>query len=112
MTHFFGQIILIIALIFFVFYVFRVRSVLTDRIAYIACAVIGIILVIMPDFTSKIANLLGIGRGTDLLFYLFIIVALFYAAEVSSEVKRLKRQVTDLTRELALHNPTKGENKD
>jgi hypothetical protein len=108
MTIHWSQVLLIAALGLFMIYIFRARSVLTDRLVYLACAAIGIILVIDPDLATRIANLLGVGRGTDLLFYLFIIVSLFYSASMNAEIKRLKRQVTALVREQAIVHPREG----
>lgn len=108
MTIHWSQILLIGALALFILYIFRVRSVFTDRLIYLAFAIVGIGLVIDPNFATRMANLLGVGRGADLLFYLFIIVSLFYSAAMTSEVNRLKRQVTSLVRELALEKPIEG----
>ena len=58
-----GQIVLIIALILFIVYVYRLRSVLLERVIYLACALAGMVLVIAPELSTRIANLLGIGRG-------------------------------------------------
>ena len=112
MTIHWSQILLISALALFILYVFRARSVFTDRLVYLVCAAVGIVLVIDPDFATRIANLLGIGRGADLLFYLFIIVSLFYSAAMNSEIKRLKRQMTTLVREIAITHPEEGKNSD
>lgn len=35
----------------------------------LSVSALGIYLVIFPDFSTKLANLLGVGRGTDLLLY-------------------------------------------
>ncbi|HEX7434077.1 MAG TPA: DUF2304 domain-containing protein [Anaerolineaceae bacterium] len=107
-----SQILLISALALFILYIFRARSIFTDRLIYLACAATGIILVIDPDLATRIAHLLGVGRGTDLLFYLFIIVSLFYTAAMNSEIKRLKRQMTALVREIAITHPLEGKNTD
>ncbi len=107
-----SQIILIGALALFILYIFRIRTIFTDRIIYLIFAVIGIGLVIDPNFATRMANLLGVGRGTDLLFYLFIIVSLLYSAAMTSEVNRLKRQVTSLVREIALDKPIEGKSSD
>lgn len=104
-----SQFVLIAALAFYVLYIYRLRTVLTDRIAYLLLALFGIMLVIDPDLSTQIAHLLGIGRGADLVFYLFMIAGLFFSAAVISELKRLQRQVTLLVRQLAVQNPVQGE---
>lgn len=108
MTIQIGQIVLIIALILFIVYVYRLRSVLLERFIYLACALVGLVLVIAPDFSTRIANLLGIGRGADLLVYLFIIAGLFYAVSLRARIKRHEQMLTDLVRQMALQKPEQG----
>ncbi len=105
----FSQIILIAALILFVVYIYRLRTIFLDRIIYLLCALVGIFLVIDPPLTTEIANWLGIGRGADLLFYLFIIASLFYAVETRSRLRRMERQITRLVRQVAIDHPIQGE---
>ncbi len=105
------QLILIVALGLFALYVIALRTALTDRIIYFLLAVIGAILVINPEFSTRIANRIGIGRGTDLLLYLFIVTALFYSVGVTAEMKRLRRQLTTVIREIAIANPSEGARK-
>jgi hypothetical protein len=70
--------------------------------------VVGIALVIDPTASTQIANLLGIGRGADLLFYLFIIASLFYAVATRSRIRRMEKQITNLVRQNALDHPIEG----
>jgi hypothetical protein len=66
------------------------------------------LLVINPDLTSQIASRIGIGRGTDLLIYLFILASLFHAANVRAQLKHLQEQLTVLMRNQALQQPLFG----
>lgn len=104
-----SQILLILALILFIVYVYRLRSVLLERVIYLVCALVGVIFVIAPELSTKIANWLGIGRGADLLIYLFIIVGLFYAVSLRARIKRNEEQITSLVRRIALDAPLQGE---
>ncbi len=106
-----SQIVLIAALILFVVYIYRLRTVFLDRIIYLLCALVGIILVIDPPLTTQIANWLGIGRGADLLFYLFIIASLFYVVATRSRIRRLEQQITRLVQQNAIDHPIQDENK-
>lgn len=104
----FSQVVLIAALILFVIYIYRLRTDFLDRLVYLACAGIGMALVIDPQFSTQIANLLGIGRGADLLFYLFIIASLFYAVASRSRMRRMEKQITILVRQNAIDHPIEG----
>jgi small membrane protein len=99
-----SQILLILALFVFILYVFRLRTLFLDRLLLLVLTACGILLVINPDMASRIANLFGIGRGADLLLYLFVIAGLFFAVGISSENKRLQRQITELVRHIAISN--------
>jgi len=103
-----SQVLLIAALILFVIYIYRLRTDFLDRLVYMVCAVVGIVLVIDPMVSTQIANLLGIGRGADLLFYLFIIASLFYAVATRSRIRRMEKQITTLVRQNALDHPIEG----
>lgn len=108
MNNHIGQILLLIGLALFIFYVIKIRKLVFDRIIFIIGAVIGIFLVFFPNVSTVIANWVGIGRGADLVFYLFIIVSLFYFVSVNAEVRNLQKQITELTRTQALANPELG----
>ncbi len=111
MNNHLGQIVLLVGLALFILYVIKIRKLVFDRIIFIIGAVIGILLVFFPNVSTIIANWMGIGRGADLVFYLFIIVSLFYFVSVNAEVRNLQKQVTELTRTQALANPILGTQK-
>jgi hypothetical protein len=108
MIHIGGQIVLIAILVAFLVYILRLRTVVLDRILYIVLAVAGISLVLDPDLTSTVAHMLGIGRGTDLLFYFFVLAAMFFAVTVSARMRALQRQVSQLISAIAQANPEHG----
>jgi hypothetical protein len=103
-----SQIFLVIALLIFGLYVFRVRTVLTDRIVLLILALGGLVLVIHPNLSMWVANRIGIGRGTDLLLYVFILFSMFNFVGISSELKKIERKLTEVVRQQALQNPQIG----
>ncbi len=58
--------------------------------------------VLFPDQTDRIANYVGVGRGVDLITYVFEITALFVLIHYYTKFVELQRQLTDLTREMAI----------
>jgi small membrane protein len=104
----FSQIILLALVLILTLYVFRFRTVLRDRIIYLFLIVIGLIFIISPDLSTHIANLINIGRGTDLILYAFIMFTLFYIVGVSSQLKKTDAQITALVRQLAITNAIQG----
>src|SRR5699024_5367032 len=74
-----------------------VRRVLLALFALVTAAAI-----LFPAIVGRVAELVGVGRGTDLLLYLLVIAFLSFIATSLRRVKMLDRRITELTRELAL----------
>jgi hypothetical protein len=104
-----SQVLLVGALILFVFYIIRIRSELFDRLVFLVGAAAGILLVLDPELSTRVAHLLGIGRGADLIFYLAIIIGLFYAVGTRSRISRIEQKLTQVVREQAIANPIQGD---
>ena len=67
-------------------------------------AILGMtgLLVVFPDVTTIVASKIGVGRGVDLITYLVEIGMLFMILHFYSKNVELEKQLTTLTRELAL----------
>ena len=83
------------------------RSTLRDRVLAILLFVTAVVAILVPDLTTRVANVLGVGRGTDLLFYLFVLGAVFAFIIVNARILRLEDHITQLVRELALSRARK-----
>lgn len=96
------QILLITGVvIIFTYYVSRFRNALFDLLVLILFAGLGIFFILFPDKTTKLANQLGVGRGTDLLFYICILFFLFVILKLFARIRRLEDKLTTLIREQA-----------
>jgi glycosyltransferase involved in cell wall biosynthesis len=102
MTFQLSQLILIAAILLFLVYVFRVRTVVTDRIIYLVLVFGGILLAVFPDSSTGIANLIGVGRGADLLLYIFVIFSLFHHVNTVSRLRNNERKITAIVRKIAI----------
>jgi len=105
-----SQVLLLLGLLLLWIYIFRLRSDSIDRILFFIAGIVGVIFILNPQITTHIANFIGIGRGTDLMLYLFILASLFYVAAMNTRHRRLKRQMTLIVRALALQSPLYGAN--
>ena len=103
-----SQVVFLVALLAFAFYATRVRSTVLDRVVYLVLVGSGIALLLNPDWSTRLANLVGIGRGTDLVIYIFIVLSLFYFAGNGSRMRKLERDLTAMVRTIAVHNATAG----
>jgi hypothetical protein len=97
------QFILIVLLLIVIYVYFsRLRSGLLDRLAVLLFAAVGIVMTVVPDLTTRIANLIGVGRGVDLFFYLSILGLAFMCLLLYSKIRDLESTITDLTRAVAI----------
>lgn len=97
-------------------YFSRLRSGLLDRVVVLAFGLLGMVMVAAPDWTTKTANLVGVGRGADLFFYLAIVGFSFAGLVLYSKIRDLEASITQLIRTLAIeraeppvHDHTRGE---
>jgi hypothetical protein len=72
------------------------------RLFLAAFVVVAIGSIIFPQWLSFVANLVGVGRGTDLLLYGFVLAFLIYVSTTYRRNVQLDRKLTKLARELAL----------
>lgn len=71
-------------------------------VAIAIAAMGGLYFVWMPGHLSALANALGVGRGTDLLLYLWVSLTMLALAAIVFELRHLQRHVTLLVREQAM----------
>ena len=94
-------------------YFSRLRSGLLDRIVVLLFGLLGIAMVVAPDWTSSLAHLVGVGRGVDLFFYLAILGFAFAGLILYSKIRDMELQITRLVRMVAMeraNEPAAGTN--
>src|SRR5690606_9545080 len=79
------------------------RSPLVAWMSLIA-AVSGLYLVWSPAHTTEIAGMLGIGRGADLIMYLWICISLNLLLSLHLKLRLQQETITRLARHVALAN--------
>jgi len=77
---------------------------LVARLFFICQFGLGIFLTLMPDVSSVIAKKLGVGRGADLITYLLVLYVYVGSILILGKFRCLERDLTCLTRSLALQN--------
>jgi small membrane protein len=70
----------------------------------ILMALTGILLVARPRYSTIIANYLGVGRGADLLLYLFFMISVVFIFLVHIKFRQHDLLITSLARSIALSN--------
>jgi hypothetical protein len=75
------------------------------RAFILAVIIAGTTFVWIPDQTNVIASALGIGRGADLLFYLWVVITLGLVVFLYLKIIRAERKLTLIARAQALAHP-------
>lgn len=85
-----------------------VRGWATRREAFVSSAVCVVVAVAVawPEVTVRLARLVGIGRGADLVLYLFVVAMLVGFSVIYARIRRLRREITLLVRHLAIRDAT------
>lgn len=86
------------------------RSLAVKRILALLFVVAAVLAIIFPAALTEVANFFGIGRGADLLLYVFIIVCMLFAVSVVRAKARSDARVTELARAVALMEARLSEN--
>jgi hypothetical protein len=80
------------------------RSKLTDRLVALLLLSLSWVSILLPEYTTLIANLLGVGRGADLILYFFGIFTVFALVILYTRVNAQNLQITELIRHLAIRD--------
>jgi hypothetical protein len=62
----------------------------------------GIVVVIVPDATFRVARVLGVQRGADVVIYGAMALVFFLVFRMLLKIERLQREITILNREISL----------
>jgi hypothetical protein len=100
------QIILILAMAAIAAYLIRAtptpKHLAVRRLLVLLALVGAVVVVVWPGVLTWLAHLVGIGRGSDLLFYAAIVAFLFYVVVDYKRSVQASRATTRLARELTL----------
>ena len=62
----------------------------------------GAVAVIAPNLTAEVAQVVGVGRGADLVIYISLVGIMFVLVHYYAKFVDMQRQATELARELAI----------
>lgn len=60
--------------------------------------------VVDPSFSTYVAQLLGIGRGTDVVVYMSIVLLFYLIFRLTVMIENLRHEITKVVRQIALQN--------
>ena len=108
------MVIKIILLLFVLFALFKVAMRYKEKIislqellAWTIFWFLVAFLVLFPDITSYAANLVGVGRGVDLVIYGAILILFYLMFRALVKLDKVEKDVTRVVRKIALDNTDK-----
>lgn len=64
--------------------------------------------ILFPNLLTRLAKLVGVGRGTDLLLYILVVTFLFVSVILFRRLEALERKYVGLARSIAIRDATAG----
>ena len=99
------QIVLIAFVVAFVTRLFRTRGARSQairRIGLLLFAAFAVVSILFPEVWNRLAHLVGVGRGTDLVLYALVVAFLSFTVTTYFRFRDLEARYTKLARRLAL----------
>ncbi|MFA5188469.1 MAG: DUF2304 family protein [Patescibacteria group bacterium] len=103
------MIIQIFLILFIIYVVIKVALRYRDKIISLQEFVLWTIfwflvgfVVILPDTTSMVANIVGVGRGVDLVTYISILILFYLVFRILVRMDKIDKDVTKIVRKIAL----------
>ncbi|HBV33711.1 TPA: DUF2304 domain-containing protein [Patescibacteria group bacterium] len=82
---------------------------LREFVEWFALWLLVALVTILPDAASYVANLLGVGRGADLVVYLALLLIFYLLFKIFLRLEKSEQQFTKVVREMALRDKEKGD---
>ena len=98
------SILIFIFVILFIYSIFRPSRNIFSKLFLISGLILGFLIVIGEVYLIKIANMLGVGRGTDLILYLALLLVFFFIFYTLNRFSKIRNDITELSRKVALKN--------
>ena len=92
----------IVAIVAWLFVKRGAKQLAVRRLLVIAFAVFAALTVLSPTMLTRVAHMVGVGRGADLLLYATVLVLLGFLALQEARTKNAEKRTTYLARRLSL----------
>ena len=107
----FQPLLVILSGFLFLLYLRYFRSSFSDRFFALLIWICALMTILFPGITQIFAEMVGVGRGADLFFYLFVVGTSFVGLMLYSKVCAVERLQTMTIRQLACNNAVCVSNK-
>lgn len=59
-------------------------------------------IVLVPETTSFMARMVGVGRGADLVVYLSVVLIFYIIFQITVKIEKIERNITKIVRQVAV----------
>lgn len=102
------QILLISGIVLISLYMYvRIRRSVLDAVLIFLFMGVGILFILLPEITTKMAKVVGVHRGINLIFYTGFLILFFLILKLYARSKRLEQNLTELVRKIGLEKVEK-----
>ncbi|OGF21173.1 hypothetical protein A2316_03495 [Candidatus Falkowbacteria bacterium RIFOXYB2_FULL_38_15] len=100
-------IFLVLAIVYRTFSRWKQGSLALKKFIFWLCFwAIACVVVLKPESTDFVANILGVGRGADMVVYLSIILLFYIVFQTTIKIEKIERNITKIVREMAIQKTT------
>jgi len=98
--------VLLIGLAMILAYIGSHRSITRVQLLFVTIFFgVGALMVARPDLANRVASLLNVGRGADLLIYFAVLCGVLIAANFYFRFKQNEQVIVTIVRQLAILSP-------
>ena len=90
----------------------KLRSLFFDRLIVLLFTLLGMVFVMMPEWTMQIAHWMGVGRGADLVIYFSLVGFIFIFLMLFLKIRDLEVRLTNLARFEAIEHAHRARPRD
>jgi hypothetical protein len=97
------QIILTVGILVIGGYAYKkLHSSYMDAVFIFIIVLTGLTFILFPGVSNKVAHLIGVGRGADMVFYLVILFFGFLILKLYSKIRKMEQILTEMVRDRSL----------
>ena len=75
-----------------------------SRLIMIMISLLGMLFVLFPSLSNKLAQYVGVGRGADLIIYLFMVFSFLYNIYLYAKLRMIQQDQTEIIKNIAIQN--------
>ncbi|MEJ5994698.1 DUF2304 domain-containing protein [Pedobacter sp. Du54] len=105
-------ILLIPLLLLIVLMLPRFRRHAMSRLVMIIISFLGVLFILFPSLSNELAEYVGVGRGADLIIYLFMVFSFLYNIFMYAKLRMIRQDQTEIIKNIAIQNAKDNRKKD